>query len=133
MSHSNPPWEHLRLRDRIAPGVRVLLVGINPGGKPGQTGHPFAGPSNRFWRLLFESGLVPERISHLDDVRLSEWGFGVTNLVARPSPRIEVCRPPEYVEGWHSLEKKIDRFRPEIVPCVGVTIYRSLLKVLGAK
>jgi TDG/mug DNA glycosylase family protein len=131
--HSKPPWEHLRLRDRIAPGVRVLLVGINPGVKSAQTGHHFAGPSNRFWRLLFESGLVPERISHLDDVRLPEWGLGVTNLVARPSPGIDVLRPAEYVEGWHILEKKIDRFRPEIVAFVGVTIYRALLKVLGAK
>jgi TDG/mug DNA glycosylase family protein len=113
--HSKPPWEHLRLRDRIAPGVRVLLVGINPGVKSAQTGHHFAGPSNRFWRLLFESGLVPERISHLDDVRLPEWGLGVTNLVARPSPGIDVLR------------------RPEIVAFVGVTIYRALLKVLGAK
>src|SRR4051812_3470102 len=133
MSHSTPPWEHLRLRDRIAPGVRVLLVGINPGVKSAQTGHHFAGPSNRFWRLLFESGLAPERISHLDDVRLPEWGFGVTNLVARPSPGIDVLRPAEYIDGWHVLEKKIDRFRPEIVAFVGVTIYRSLLKVLGAK
>ncbi len=126
-------WEHLRLKDRIAPGVRVLLVGINPGVKSAQTGHHFAGPSNRFWKLLFDSGLVPERISYADDVRLSEWGLGVTNLVARPSPGIDVLRPAEYLEGWHVLEKKIDRFRPEIVAFVGVTIYRALLKVLGAK
>ena len=106
-------WEHLRLKDRIAPGVRVLLVGINPGVKSAQTGHHFAGPSNRFWKLLFDSGLVPERISYADDVRLSEWGLGVTNLVARPSPGIDVLRPAEYLEGWHVLEKKIDRFRPE--------------------
>lgn len=131
--NSKPAWEHLRLRDRIAPGVRVLLVGINPGVKSAETGHHFAGPSNRFWRLLYESGLVPERISHVDDARLPEWGFGVTNLVARPSPGIDVLRPAEYIEGWHSLEKKIDRFRPEIVAFVGVTIYRSLLQVLGAK
>jgi len=130
---SKPAWQHLRLRDRIAPGVRVLLVGINPGVRSAQTGHHFAGPSNRFWRLLFESGLVPERISHRDDVRLPEWGLGVTNLVARPSPGIDVLRRAEFIEGWHVLEKKIDRFRPQIVAFVGVTIYRSLLKVLGAK
>jgi TDG/mug DNA glycosylase family protein len=126
-------WEQLRLKDRIAPGVRVLLVGINPGVRSAQTGHHFAGPSNRFWKLLFDSKLVPERISYADDVRLPEWGLGVTNLVARPSPGIDVLRPAEYLEGWHVLEKKIDRFRPEIVAFVGVTIYRALLKVLGAK
>jgi double-stranded uracil-DNA glycosylase len=132
MSHKSG-WEHLRLKDRIAPGVRVLLIGINPGVKSAQTGHHFAGPSNRFWKLLFDSGLVPERISYADDVRLPEWGLGVTNLIARPSPGIDVLRPAEYIDGWHVLEKKIDRFRPEIVAFVGVTIYRALLKVLGAK
>ncbi len=57
-----PAWERLRLRDRIAPDLRVLFVGINPGVRSATTGHHFAGYSNRFWKLLWESGLVPERI-----------------------------------------------------------------------
>ena len=52
-------WSHLRLKDRVRPGVRVLLVGINPGVRSAVTGHHFAGFSNRFWKLLAESGLVP--------------------------------------------------------------------------
>ena len=55
-------WSTLRLKDRIAPDVRVLFVGINPGVRSAVTGHHFAGFSNRFWKLLFESGLVPEAI-----------------------------------------------------------------------
>ena len=126
------PWRHLRLSDRIQPGVRVLLVGINPGVRSAQTGHHFAGPSNRFWKLLYESGLVPERITFADDDRLHEWGLGVTNVVARPSPGIDEIRPAEYLEGWTILEKKIEKFRPSIVAFVGVTLYRALWKVLGA-
>ncbi len=128
---STPPWADLRLNDRVAPGVRVLLVGINPGVRSAQTGHHFAGPSNRFWKLLFDSGLVPERIGYADDVRLPEWGLGITNLVARPSPGIDDLRPAEYVDGWHALEEKIARYRPEIVAFVGVTLYRALWNVLG--
>jgi TDG/mug DNA glycosylase family protein len=127
----NAHWADLRLTDRIAPGVRVLLVGINPGVRSAQTGHHFAGPSNRFWKLLFESGLVPERISHVDDVRLPEWGLGVTNVVARPSPGIDDLRPSEYLDGWKILDKKIEHYRPEIVAFVGVTLYRVLWRVLG--
>ena len=67
------------MRDRAGPGLRVLFVGINPGVRSAQTGHHFAGYSNCFWKLLFESGLVPERISYEDDDRLGEWGFGITN------------------------------------------------------
>jgi double-stranded uracil-DNA glycosylase len=115
------------LRDRIAPGVRVLFVGINPGIRSAQTGHHFAGYSNRFWKLLVESRLVPEPITYVDDGRLPEWGLGITNLVSRPSPGIDDLEPAEYVEGWTALERKIRRWRPAVVALVGVTLYRALL------
>jgi len=111
--------------------VRVLLIGINPGVTSALTGHHFAGPTNRFWRLLYDSGVVPEPITHEDDVRLPEWGIGMTNLVARPSPGIDVLKPVEYLEGWRILEAKIAKFRPKIVAFVGVTMYRALWKTLG--
>jgi TDG/mug DNA glycosylase family protein len=126
----SPPWSHLRLRDRIKPGVRVLFVGINPGIRSALTGHHFAGYSNRFWKLLSEAGLAPEPTTHLDDDRLPEWGFGVTNLIARPSPGIGDLKPHEYVEGWRALERKIRRYRPEVVALVGVTLYRVILPLI---
>jgi TDG/mug DNA glycosylase family protein len=126
-----PDYEHLRLTDAIQPGVRLLLVGINPGVLSATSGHHFAGPTNRFWGLLYASGIVPEPITHEDDVRLPQWGIGMTNLIARPSPGIDVLAPQEYIEGWKILEKKIERFRPRIVAFVGVTMYRALWKVLG--
>jgi TDG/mug DNA glycosylase family protein len=115
----------------LEPGLRVILVGINPGVLSAQTGHHFAGPTNRFWGLLYEAGIVPQPITHEDDVRLPEWGIGMTNLVARPSPGIDDLSPVEYLEGWKILEKKIGRFRPEIVAFVGVTMYRALWRVIG--
>src|ERR1041385_6293764 len=83
------------LRDRVRPPLRVLFVGINPGIRSAEIGHHFAGYSNRFWKLLFESGLVPEPMGTEDDGRLPEWGFGITNLVARPTPGIDTLRPHE--------------------------------------
>jgi TDG/mug DNA glycosylase family protein len=47
-------WSRLRLKDRIAPGLRVLFVGIIPGVRSAQIGEHFAGYSNRFWKLLTE-------------------------------------------------------------------------------
>ena len=123
-------WSKLRLRDRIAPGVRVLFVGINPGVRSALTGHHFAGPSNRFWRLLWDSRLAPQPLSYQDDVRLPEWGFGITNLVPRPSPGIDDLKPVEYVAGWKTLERKIRRFRPQVVALVGVTLYRAILPLV---
>ena len=114
------------LRDRIQPGVRVLFVGINPGVRSSLTGHHFAGFSNRFWKLLVDSRLVPERITFVDDDRLPEWGFGITNLVRRPTPGIDTLRAEEYVAGRARLRAKVLRHRPVIVALVGVTVFRAM-------
>jgi TDG/mug DNA glycosylase family protein len=114
------------LRDRIKPGVRVLFVGINPGIRSSLTGHHFAGFSNRFWVLLFDSRLVPERITYKDDDRLPEFGYGITNIVPRPTPGIDTIAPDEYVAGRVRLRRKILRYRPPIVAMVGVTVFRAM-------
>jgi TDG/mug DNA glycosylase family protein len=114
------------LRDRLRLPVRVLLVGINPGVRSSQVGHHFAGPSNRFWKLLYESRLVSEPVGFMDDDRLHEWGFGITNLIPRPTPGIDTLRPDEYVAGAKTLRRKIRRLKPEVVAFIGVTLFRSV-------
>ena len=128
-----PDWTALRLTDRIKPNLRVLFVGINPGVRSAVTGHHFAGFSNRFWKLLYDSRLVPEPINHEQDDRLTEWGLGLTNLIARPSPGINELRPAEYVDGWTVLDAKIRRYRPDVLALVGVTVYRSILPLISKR
>jgi TDG/mug DNA glycosylase family protein len=106
--------------------VRVLFVGINPGIRSAETGHHFAGYSNRFWKLLFESGLVPERVTYEDDDRLPSFGFGITNICARATPGIDTLLPMEYLVGRASLRRKILRYRPRVVAMVGVTVFRAM-------
>lgn len=115
-----------RLSDRIQPGVRILFVGINPGLRSAQMGHHFAGPSNRFWKLLYESGLVTEPLMYREDARLHEWGLGLTNIVGRPSRGIDSLSPQEYRSGMAALTRKVRRYRPRIVALLGITIYRIM-------
>jgi TDG/mug DNA glycosylase family protein len=119
----------LILRDRIRPPVRVLFVGINPGMRSAQIGHHFAGYSNRFWKLLFESGLVPEAIRAEDDDRLPEWGYGITNLIPRATPGIDTLTAREYALGERALRRKVRRLKPPLVAFVGVTLYRAVFGV----
>jgi TDG/mug DNA glycosylase family protein len=126
-SKPSPPNLPL-LKDRIRPGVRVLFVGINPGVRSALTGHHFAGYSNRFWKLLVDSGLAPGQITYRDDDRLPEWGFGITNLVARPTRGIDELTASEYLAGRRTLERKIRRYAPRVVALVGLTLARSLLR-----
>jgi TDG/mug DNA glycosylase family protein len=114
------------LRDRIRPDVRVLFVGINPGVRSSLTGHHFAGFSNRFWKLLFASGLVPEPITFEDDDRLPGWRYGITNIVPRATPGIDTLRPDEFVAGRARLRAKVRRYKPDVVAMVGLTVFRAM-------
>lgn len=107
----------------------MLFVGINPGVRSALADHHFAGPSNRFWKLLYDAGLVSERLTFEDDDRLPEWGLGVTNLVPRPTPGIDTLRREEYVAGLVQLRRTVRRFRPPVVALVGVTLYRFIFDV----
>ena len=121
-------------RGAVRTPIRVLFVGINPGVRSSLTGHHFAGYSNRFWKLLYEARLVPEPIGYADDQRLPEWGFGITNLVPRPTPGIDTLRLEEYAAGARALGRKIRRVKPRIVALVGVTLYRAVFaKRVGEK
>jgi double-stranded uracil-DNA glycosylase len=127
--HEGQPWEQLRLEDRIGPGIVVLFVGINPGVRSATIGHHFAGFSNRFWKLLFDARLLPELLRAEDDRRLPEFHYGITNLVARPTPGIDTLKPAEYVEGLESLKRKVRRWKPPIVAFVGVTLFRAIFGI----
>ena len=110
----------------------MLFVGINPGVRSALTGHHFAGFSNRFWRLLYDSRLVPEPITYEDDDRLPEWGYGITNVVPRPTPGIDTLRPEEYAAGTRVLLRKVRRHRPAVLALIGVTVWRAVLEGTGA-
>ena len=115
-----------RLTDHIRPGVHILFVGINPGLRSAAIGHHFAGHSNRFWKLLYESKLVSEPLTHQDDWRLPDWGLGLTNIIQRPSAGVNTLKPQEYVGGMERLTATVKQYRPQTVALLGVTIYRTL-------
>jgi double-stranded uracil-DNA glycosylase len=117
------------LPDRLAVPTRILFVGINPGLTSARVRHHFAGPSNRFWRLLFDSGLTPERLRPEDDHRLVTWGYGLTNLVPRATAGIDTLRREEFVAGLPALRRKVARLEPHIVALVGVTLFRVVFAI----
>jgi TDG/mug DNA glycosylase family protein len=122
-----------RLPDHIRSGVRILFVGINPGLRSAETGHHFAGFSNRFWKLLSQSRLVSEALTFQEDWRLPEWKLGLTNIVRRPSAGIDVLTPREYAVGRARLRTTVRRYRPHVLALLGVTIFRVLVPGVGAR
>jgi double-stranded uracil-DNA glycosylase len=114
-----------RLRDVIGPGLRVLFVGINPSVYSAAVGHHFARPGNRFWPALHASGFTPRLFSPFEDVSLTDYGIGITNLVARATTAAAELAPDEYVRGAGTLRRKVARWSPRIVAFVGIGAYRT--------
>src|SRR5436190_8810778 len=71
------------LPDVIAPNLRVLFSGINPGLYSAAVGHHFARPGNRFWPALFASGFTDRLFSPFEEQDLLALGYGITNIVGR--------------------------------------------------
>src|SRR5260370_9794895 len=117
------------LSDRVRVPVRTLFVGINPGMRSAAIGHHFAGPSNRFWKLLYESQLVTEPIGTEEDHRMPEWGFGITNLVPRATPGIDTLRPAEYVAGALALRRKVRRGETDVRAFGGLARFPAVFSV----
>src|SRR5919106_7104533 len=81
------------VRDVIAPGLRVLFCGINPGLYTAAVGCHFARPGNRFWPTLHRAGFTERQLAPAEQHELLGWGYGVTNLVARTTARADVLTP----------------------------------------
>lgn len=114
-----------RVPDLIAPGLKVLFVGINPGLYSAAVGHHFARPGNRFWPALHLAGITDRLLSPAEERELLSRGYGITNLVDRPSAAADELSCEELVAGGRQLTAKIRRYRPRIVAFVGLGAYRT--------
>ena len=111
--------------DVIAPGLRVLFCGINPGLYTAAVGHHFARPGNRFWPALHAGGFTDRVLSPFDERELLQRGYGITNVVSRTTATADLLTKEETVEGGKILRKKVLRYRPRVLAVLGVGAYRT--------
>lgn len=112
------------LRDIIAPRLRVLFCGINPGLYSAYTGHHFARPGNRFWPTLYRSGFIDRPLTPCEEQELLQYGFGLTNIVKRASVGAHELTRDEILAGAHQLVKKVSRYNPCVLAILGVSVFR---------
>lgn len=114
-----------RLDDLIIPNLKLLFCGINPGLYSAYTGYNFARPGNRFWKALHMSGFTKRLLQASEQRELLDMGYGITNLVDRPSSSAAELSIDEYIEGGRELRRKLLKFKPVWVAFVGVDAYRK--------
>lgn len=113
------------IKDHLKENLDLLFVGFNPSIRSGETGHHFANPNNRFWKILHESGLTPRRYGAAEDYKLLDLGYGMTNIVSRPTKAAEEITKEEYKEGREELIKKISELKPRVICFVGKGVYQE--------
>ena len=114
-----------KVPDVIAPGLKLLFCGINPGLYSAAVGHHFARPGNRFWPTLHAAGFTDRVLSPFDDRLLLDGGFGITNIADRATATADELTREELLEGARRLERRVRKYRPGWVACVGITAYRT--------
>jgi double-stranded uracil-DNA glycosylase len=111
--------------DVIAPNLKILFCGINPGLYTAAVGHHFARPGNRFWPALYQAGFTDRLLSAFDERELLEKGYGVTNVVQRASASADALTREELLQGGKELIRKVKRYRPKILSVLGLGAYRA--------
>lgn len=111
--------------DVIAPNLRVLFCGINPGLYTAAVGHHFARPGNRFWPALHAAGFTERLLSPFDEKKLLKYGYGITNVVPRATARAELLDKKELLKGGVLLTAKVRRYRPDFLVILGLGAYRA--------
>ena len=113
------------VEDVIAPKLRVLFCGINPGLYTAAVGHHFARPGNRFWPALHAGGFTDNVLSPFDERELLKSGYGITNVVMRTTATADALTKEEIIAGGEQLRAKVLRFRPRVLAVLGVGAYRT--------
>lgn len=113
--------------DHIREGLWILFVGFNPSIRSAETGHHYANPNNRFWKIVHEAGITNRRFTADQDQDLLDLGIGFTNIVARPTKTAAKITKQEYKEGATILRRKIAQYKPNIVCYVGKGVYEQLM------
>ncbi len=113
------------VRDVIAPGLRVLFCGINPGLYTAAVGHHFARPGNRFWPALFAAGFTDRLLSPSAERELLTNGYGVTNVVMRATATADQLSRSELQDGGRRLTAKVRRCKPKFLAVLGLGAYRA--------
>ena len=111
-------------RDLLRPGLKLLFCGYNPSLRSGLTGHHYAHPGNRFWRVLHAAGITQSLYTPEEDAALFEHGIGFTNLCPRPTRRADELSREEIRAGAEALRATLERLRPAAVAYTGIGVYK---------
>ncbi|MCA1683191.1 MAG: mismatch-specific DNA-glycosylase [Actinobacteria bacterium] len=113
------------LPDLLAPGLKAVFCGINPGHVSAAAGAHFANPRNDFWRLLHVAGLTRRLLAPSEQRELLRQGFGITNAAYRTTAGSGDLRRADFAGAAERLLRIAEELRPGVIAFVGKEAYRG--------
>jgi TDG/mug DNA glycosylase family protein len=110
--------------DLVAPGLKVLICGINPSLAAGATGFHFGGTANRLWTTLHQAGFTDRQLHPSETDELLARGIGITNIVHRATARADEISDDEIRAGVGRLRATVERHDPTWLAFLGLGAYR---------
>jgi len=110
--------------DVLAPTLRCVFCGINPGRVSAAAQAHFANPRNDFWRLLHDAGFTPRLFEPSEASELLPLGYGITNAAFRTTPGSGDLRRSDF--DPNRIERLGLELRPRAIAFVGKEAYRGL-------
>ena len=119
------PIDRSDVPDVLAPGLRIVFCGINPGRVSAAAHAHFANPRNDFWRLLHAARLTSRLYAPAEQLELLNEGIGVTNAALRTTPGSGDLRRADFAGAAERLERIARELRPAWIAFVGKEAYRG--------
>ncbi|MCL5501984.1 G/U mismatch-specific DNA glycosylase [Escherichia coli] len=120
------------IHDILAPGLRVVFCGINPGKSSAHTGFHFAHPGNRFWKVIHQAGFTERLLRPDEELHLLDTRCGITMLVERPTVQANEVGLHELRSGGRELVKKMEDYQPAALAILGKNAFEQAFSVRGA-
>jgi TDG/mug DNA glycosylase family protein len=123
------------LPDYLAPGLRLLSIGLNPSLASVAAGYYFANPRNRFWQALNGSALLAGEVRPGPDAMrqlLHRESIGSTDLVKRPTRGAAQLRAADYRAVAPRLRALIECYQPRCAWFHGKLAYTRFARFAAA-
>jgi double-stranded uracil-DNA glycosylase len=124
-SSPSPKPPEPAIPDVLAPGLRVVFCGINPGRVSAAARAHFANPRNDFWRLLHAAGFTRRLLTPQEQFDLLKEGIGVTNAAQRTTPGSGDLRKADFAGAAERLDHLAMTLKPAWIGFVGKEAYRG--------
>jgi TDG/mug DNA glycosylase family protein len=112
------------LPDILAPGLDVIFVGAAPSHSSADIGHYYAGPTNKFWLMLYQAGFTPRLYRSEEDADVLRCGVGLTGIYKHLSTSANHLLPTPTEQLRAALREKLLHYAPRIVCYNGKDVYQ---------